>query len=54
VEGLADLIAAFSRWFASLEDVAEMEMNPVIVSPGGVKIVDALCIRKPGVELSKI
>jgi hypothetical protein len=47
VPALCDLIEQVSLLAARLrDDVAEIELNPVLVHPQGVTVVDALVVRK--------
>jgi acetate---CoA ligase (ADP-forming) len=46
---LAQVIAAFSRMAAALgDDLAEVDVNPLLAGPDGVVAVDALVIPRPG------
>jgi len=45
---LARIVAAVSRLAADFSgDIAEIDVNPVICSPGGAVAVDALIVRRP-------
>lgn len=48
IDGLADLVAAVSALIAQRPDIAEIELNPVRVTPQGALAVDALVIRAVG------
>lgn len=48
IDGLADLVAAVSALIAQRPDIAEIELNPVRVTPHGALAVDALVIRAVG------
>jgi hypothetical protein len=45
-DGLADTVAAVSRFVAAHEEITELELNPVRVGPDGVLAVDALIIAQ--------
>lgn len=50
INALAEFISDFSRLSASLEGDIQIDLNPVIVTEEGVKIVDALVIVKEKTE----
>ena len=41
VDALEDVLQRVARLAAALPELAELDLNPVIVSPAGVEIVDA-------------
>lgn len=50
VDGLAEVIVAVSRLVAANNDIAEIEINPVRVAPGGAVAVDALVVTGENVK----
>jgi len=46
LDHLCEEISKFSWLIASIPDIEEIEINPLIVTDKGVKIVDALCLPK--------
>lgn len=44
IDGLAEVIVSVSRLVAGSNDIAEIEINPVRVAPGGAVAVDALVV----------
>ncbi|WP_309130918.1 acetate--CoA ligase family protein [Brevibacterium sp.] len=53
VEELADVVVAVSRLIAAGNDIDEIEINPVRVSPEGAMAVDALVITSDRAEADK-
>lgn len=47
-DDLADLVAAVGRLVAAREDVAELDLNPVVAGPDGLVAVDALVRTRSG------
>src|SRR5690348_8823623 len=45
LDGLAALVVTVSELIAGCPDIDEIELNPVLVAPGGPLAVDALVIR---------
>jgi succinyl-CoA synthetase beta subunit len=49
VEALADVLVKLSQLAVALEqDIAEVDVNPLVASPTGCVAVDALVVRRDG------